>query len=567
MYAEYYGLSRKPFENTPDPLFLFQSKSHSEVLASLVYGIRAAKGLIVVVGDIGTGKTTLIHALLAGLDPSYITLKITNPRLAFTQSTIDSILKYFAKELGISAKNADGREIVEIITRELEAQDKKGQRAVLIIDEAHLLTEESLHDIRLLSNIENEKRKLIQIVLTGQTELQRKLQEDSLRSFKQRISISRKLMPLDKSETEEYVNHRIRIAGRKDLLFKRRALSLIFAKSHGIPRLINQICDDSLVIGYATQTELIDAGIVKEVINDLNSIYGRNKIKPVILFRKLGRLRPYALLSVLVALGLIYYIVLKPFVTPDQHKKNGLTSVSKEHSLQIYQIPNYPVKTPKPGTPLDLKDKVFGKEGGELEQGPKLPQSTEFFTLNKTGGTSTLPKNRPKTDKNTNGREGLYMIKKGDTLFKIAGDKDVYGDPLKWPSLFRLNMDAIIEMDLTDDFEHRALPEALILRSLTPQEAKKNLTKLGHRAWVINILSAYTSNAIVPLAINLMKNGYHVYITRANVQGKELLRLRVGFFKGLAETSSATEALSSLINLDDFWVTTSEKELREFGGY
>jgi len=206
MYTEYYGLSRKPFQNTSDPLFLFQSKSHSEVLASLVYGIRAAKGLIVVVGDIGTGKTTLIHALLAGLDPSYITLKITNPRLAFTQSTIGSILKYFAKELGISDKNADGREIIEVITRELEEKDKEGQRAVLIIDEAHLLTEESLHDIRLLSNIENEKRKLIQIVLTGQTELQRKLQEDSLRSFKQWIWEPLKILTVPTSSTEKLLS-------------------------------------------------------------------------------------------------------------------------------------------------------------------------------------------------------------------------------------------------------------------------------------------------------------------------------------------------------------------------
>lgn len=538
MYTRYYGLTRKPFENTPDPLFLFQSKSHREVLASLIYGIDSAKGLIVVVGDIGTGKTTLIHALLEKLDPSQVILKITNPRLSFAKSTIGNILEYFVRELGISLDKTDSREMVETLTRELEALDREGRKAVLIIDEAHLLSENSLQDIRLLSNIENEKKKLIQIVLMGQNELQHKLQEESLRSFKQRISISRRLMPLDRTETEKYVTHRLGIAGRKTSLFEKRALSLIFRESQGIPRLINQICDSSLVIGYAIQTNSIGAGIVKEVINDMNSIYGYKKTESTLLFHKLSRTVLYTFLAVVVALGLFYYIVVKPTGILSRQNENDLASAPREPSTRIHEIPRYPVKNPRHPQQFDSEPKGLGREEGGLE-----------------------------TKRNESERESLYTVREGDTLFKIAGNKDVYGDPLKWPSLFRLNLDALNGMPITDDLEQKDLAEGLHLRFLTQQEASQNLAKLAQRIWVVNVLSAHNSDEIVPLAVNLMRNGYHVYVTKADVQGKKWLRLRVGFFRNPSEANSAKDEISSRFYLDDLWITRAKKDLREFGGY
>jgi len=538
MYTRYYGLTRKPFENTPDPLFLFQSKSHREVLASLIYGIDSAKGLIVVVGDIGTGKTTLIHALLEELDPSQVILKITNPRLFFAKSTIGNILEYFVRELGISLDKTDSREMVETLTRELEALDKEGRRAVLIIDEAHLLSEDSLQDIRLLSNIENEKKKLIQIVLMGQNELQHKLQEESLRSFKQRISISRRLMPLGKTETEEYVTHRFRIAGRKTSLFERRALSLIFTESQGIPRLINHICDSSLVIGYAIQTNSIGAGIVKEVINDMNSIYGYKKTESTLFFHKLSRTVLYTFLAVVVALGLFYYIAVKPAGILSRQNENGLISAPREPSTRVHEIPRYPVKDARHPEQFDSEPKGLEREEAGLE-----------------------------TKKDESEKESLYTVQEGDTLFKIAGNKDVYGDPLKWPSLFRLNLDALNGMPITDDLEQKDLAEGLHLRFLTQHEASQNLAKLSQRIWVVNVLSAHNSDEIVPLAVNLMRNGYHVYVTKADVQGKKWLRLRVGFFRNSSEANSAKDEISSRFYLDNLWITRAKNELREFGGY
>ena len=555
MYTQYYRLTRKPFENTPDPLFFFQSKSHREVLASLVYGIDSAKGLIIVVGDIGTGKTTLIHALLKELDQSQIILKITNPRLVFAQSTIGNILEYFARELGTTTDKTDSQKMVEELTRELENRDKKGERAVLIIDEAHLLTEKSLLHIRLLSNIENEKRKLIQIVLMGQNELQHKIQNESLRSFKQRISISRKLMPLDKSETEKYVNHRLNIAGRESPLFEKKALSLIFKQSQGIPRLINQICDNALLIGYAVQAQLIGPGIVKEVIDDMNSIYAHKKPASTIVSPKLGWSILCTFFVIIVSLGLLYYAAFNPFGTPNSQNINK--------SIPYLIKPSEQMDPPLP----DSKKNGLEKNQNNRQQEGALYQEADLSEqkTTKTGG--FFPPNEFETPKDAPDQENRYVVQRGDTLYKIAGDKHVYADHMKWPSLFRTNLEALHGLDLRDDFEHRELPEGVSLNFFSKKEASQNLIKLGKKAWVVNVLSGHSSNEIVPVAVGLIRNGYHVYITRADVQGKEWLRLRVGFFRDSSEANSARDKISALMYLDDLWITRAEKELIEYGGY
>jgi type II secretory pathway predicted ATPase ExeA len=264
----HFGLSCKPFENTPDPSFLFLSEQHREVLAALDYGIDSAKGFVLVAGDVGTGKTTLIHALLKKLDPAYLVLHIINPRLIF-----NDLINILLKRLGIESQGKDNFEIVEAIQQKLESLDHNKNRVVLIIDEAHLLSPESYEAIRLLSNIESEKRKLIQIILAGQIEIYNKLQEDSLKPLQQRLVINRTLEELDKKETQDYISHRLRVAGRESRLFDKKATLLIWKRSRGIPRLINQICDNALLIGYAMKADTIGAGIIKEVINDMDSGY------------------------------------------------------------------------------------------------------------------------------------------------------------------------------------------------------------------------------------------------------------------------------------------------------
>ena len=292
MYCQFYRFSAKPFANTPDPDFLFLPKNHREVLASLSYGINAGKGFMLVVGDVGTGKTTLIHALIKEIDQNCLIIHIINPRTSF-----QDIDDHICSKLEISPNGLSGLELVELVREKLITLDKDGVRLVLIIDEAHHLTREALEDIRLISNIESEKKKLIQIALVGQIELYRTLQHKDLRQLKQRIVLSRSLMPLGKRETFGYIQHRLNVAGRRDQIFSTKALNLIWEKSQGIPRVINQLCDNALVIGLALEATTVGPKIVKEAIQDMES--GRELVKDVKRFSLLN----WKLAGAIVAIG------------------------------------------------------------------------------------------------------------------------------------------------------------------------------------------------------------------------------------------------------------------------
>lgn len=276
MYTDYYGLNSRPFENTPDPRFLFLSTQHREVLSSLIYGINSAKGFILVAGGIGTGKTTLLHCLLKEISSSHIIINIINPRAVFN----DLVLS-LSKRLGVECQGKDALERSDALKRALEKQDKAGKRVILIIDEAHLLSDESLEDIRLLSNLETDRKKLIQIILAGQNEIHKTLAGDSQKPLKQRIILNRQLEPLDGKETEEYIKHRLKVAGDDGNLFSAQALNLIKKKSRGTPRVINQICDNALLIGYATEARTIGAKIIKEVIKDMESRHSLPWHRPI----------------------------------------------------------------------------------------------------------------------------------------------------------------------------------------------------------------------------------------------------------------------------------------------
>jgi hypothetical protein len=162
---------------------------------------------------------------------------------------------------------------------------------------------------------------------------------------------------------------------------------------------------------------------------------------------------------------------------------------------------------------------------------------------------------------------GYYIIKKGDSLSSIAGRDDIYGDPLKWPILYRLNMDKLATLEAGEDFLGSELPEGVMLKIITPDEAKENLKRRRHNVWVVNVLSATTNEKIIPVAIRLIKNGYPVYITRATVKGKDWMRLRVGFFKNKTEADTEGKKIMSLLNLGNSWVTKIGKELEDFGCY
>jgi len=266
MYTKFYNLKEKPFNLTPDPKYLFLGETHKEALAHLVYAVRERKGFMVMTGEVGTGKTTLIHALLRRLDANTKTVFIFNPILE-----AKDFFKFVCFDLGIQTEDQTKGDCLLEIYRFLVESYREHRSVVMIIDEAHDLTPSLLEEIRLLSNFETAKDKLIQIILVGQPELNCTLNLPECRQLKQRISLWFYINPLNKKETNGYIRSRLRKAGMEISCFKQKAIDEIFRYSKGIPRLINVLCDNSLTIGYATDKKKIDKKIIEEAIDDLET--------------------------------------------------------------------------------------------------------------------------------------------------------------------------------------------------------------------------------------------------------------------------------------------------------
>lgn len=272
MYEDFYGLKEKPFSLTPDPRFLYLSESHRFALEHLIYGITQREGFMLITGDVGTGKTTICRALLERLDEQTRTALILNPQMSERE-----LLLSILSEFGITFSSSSKKEIIDRLNQFLLKRLASGGGATLIIDEAQNLSLPVLEQIRLLSNLETEKEKLLQIVLVGQPELRDKLNLPVLRQLNQRISVRYRLRPLTKDETKKYIEHRLMVAGSKgNIIFSGRALSLIFKYSGGIPRLVNLIADRAMLGGFSKQTFSITPGIVKSAADSL----GDEKVLP-----------------------------------------------------------------------------------------------------------------------------------------------------------------------------------------------------------------------------------------------------------------------------------------------
>jgi general secretion pathway protein A len=268
MYKAYFGLTRNPFDLVPDPTCFVSTRRHNEALASLYYGVRWHKGFIVVTGEVGTGKTLLLRCLLRLLrsskDVAYAYL--FNSRLAPTE-----FLQYIVSDFGLPSAGKNKGELLLELGQFLISRGAKKLTTVLIIDEAHHLSEEILEEVRLLSNLETTDEKLLQIVLVGQPELDEKLDSVELRQLKQRIALRAHLGSLDADETREYIDRRLEIAGadpHRASIFSVEAISAIFRYSQGLPRLINSISENSLVAAYARQLSVVSAEIVDDVARE-----------------------------------------------------------------------------------------------------------------------------------------------------------------------------------------------------------------------------------------------------------------------------------------------------------
>jgi general secretion pathway protein A len=265
MYAEHFGFSDLPFSVTPDPRFFYTNPIYHEAFASLRYGIEARKGFILITGEVGTGKTTLLKIFMRSVESTVHTAFVFNPKLNFTE-----LLRFSLNDLEIPDPSHDRLTLMEQLNDYLIKQHKRDHVVALLVDEAQDLSDPLLEELRLLSNFETDKDKLIQIVLMGQPELERRLDQPELRQLKQRIGIRCRLVPLGSHEVEPYINHRLKTVGYEGKgLFSPSAVERIILYSNGIPRLINVICDNGLLIAYASSKKNVSAEIIEEVADDL----------------------------------------------------------------------------------------------------------------------------------------------------------------------------------------------------------------------------------------------------------------------------------------------------------
>src|ERR1700692_3799404 len=267
MYLSFFGLLEKPFAITPDPRYLYLSERHAEALAHLLYGINDAGGFVQLTGEVGTGKTTIIRSLLAQTPKNAEIALILNPRM-----TAPEFLLTICEELGIGVPDAatDSRkDLGGILNHYLLRAHAEGRRIVLVVDEAQNLAPEVLEQVRLLTNLETNTQKLLQIILIGQPELRELLGRNELRQLAQRITGRYHLHPLSRDETVAYVRHRLRVAGATNDIFSPAALSEIYRLSVGVPRVINVICDRALLGAYSMDRHRVTATLVRHAASEV----------------------------------------------------------------------------------------------------------------------------------------------------------------------------------------------------------------------------------------------------------------------------------------------------------
>ncbi len=264
MYCQFYGFNKVPFSPTSEPHFFFDSASHREAFAAIKYGIAQRKGVILLTGEVGTGKTTLCQKVIEYLDPSVKVSLILNPYFNDSQ-----LLQAILDDFGIPTEKKSRRDLVKALDRFLIDLHAAGGNGVLIIDEAQHLSVRQLEQVRLLSNLEAGSQKLLQLVLVGQPELTQKLARHELRQIRQRVFVKCNLAPLSEQEVDGYLSARLGHAGKPDFDVRRDCREIIYGFSRGVPRLINMLCDRALLIGYVKGQSRWDEVLLKEAIKEI----------------------------------------------------------------------------------------------------------------------------------------------------------------------------------------------------------------------------------------------------------------------------------------------------------
>ena len=399
-YLDFYGLGSEPFRVTPDPDFLFLSPSHKEALGTFLYGVSKRTGILSIVGEVGVGKTTILRSYLQRIEPDEIKLiYVFNPNVTF-----QDLVRTICDELEVPAKSDQALDLVSQLHHALIAEYSKGRNVVLVVDEAQNVPYETLENLRMLSNLETNTDKLLQIVLIGQPELEQKLNEYRLRQLRQRIAVHSTILPLSDQESREYILSRLEkcIVHKNGPIFSPSAIRTVVKNSGGIPRVINILCDNALITGYGYQQKPIKESVIKEVIADFN---GEKKV-PIL---------RWALPGVFLALAFIGIWILfrdppQPFVAnPD--RKVSPTQMIRE-------------------TPAPVKQKVIPTRSASVKEKPRIyPKQSTLAALPEKRPPPRIQESRKKANVPNNVRplpvsEGVPELR-GSTEARIESERSM----------------------------------------------------------------------------------------------------------------------------------------------
>lgn len=512
MYREYFGLQLKPFSITPDPRFLYMSPGHKEALAHLLYGLKEASGFVVITGEVGTGKTTILNAFILKLPPRMPKVVVKNPHLK------PENLYFLLGEAISIPEEKRSRDYLN----DYEERLKELGGAVLIVDESQGLSVEMLEEIRLLSNMETINEKLVQIMLLGQQELNEKLKSPHLRQLKQRIGIKYHIPPLDNNETKDYIDHRLRVAGyepKEKPLFTVSALTEIYRYSKGYPRLINILCDTVLLNAYTENLKQINAPLVRKAVSDLESTYQVKKgTKPASQFMAMrGEMtriwlkRAGAVLVILGVLGFGWFLI--------QGNGGKLLSVQDSSSKKMTIVHEPSSTSPAaealsetvlPARRADTQELKFGDEKDKAQ--PVIPPSLEKPASNKTKGT-------------------VVTINEGDTVAKLAAD--FYG---------RIDEGILKAV--------KAANPDLPNMDLVYKGQRINLPQLGVSAeqvlYSVSVASYHSMNEAKAVFSDLITKGYQATIyPYLDSQQKSWYRITIGTFTSRQDAIDYTKQLRS----------------------
>jgi general secretion pathway protein A len=393
MYCNHFGFQEKPFEITPDPEYLFLSPRHREMLASLVHGIRERRGFIVIFGEVGTGKTTLLNAAIDQAGPNTKVAYICNTSLDFEQMLHQILLELGATE---SEKPLSRIHSIRLLNGLAIEQLSQGGNVVIIVDEAQNTSAAAMENLRLLSNLETRKHKLIQIVLSGQPELVDKLSRPELRQLAQRISIRRSVGPLTEEETYKYLQYRLKVVGYEGAqLFDHKARQLIYAYTGGVPRKINILCDNSLLIGYALKSKRILASYVEESARDLD--WSVPYCDPSIAFPEIPQLKPPSSVrpkrqsfkardAAMISLGLVIAAGSWLLLARNGSLLKAIEPVAPAvHSTRISTPPQNPIRPPEAAESSIVPDQASDSKKSDFDMGDPPTTSVEEATKQSIG--------------------------------------------------------------------------------------------------------------------------------------------------------------------------------------